>query len=355
MSLPGIVTFLTDSEKGVRIGHEWMADLAHLKGAPNHLLLRAPISANSHTNKVLMDPLIAGMQLCKDTDFKMIPVLHGGMDHSYTLPGKGPEDYPNAVLGFKGFATLNAYIDAYCASCVSTLNALGDLCPDTVYIWNEPNLFACDIQPGDHTPPSRDDVAGGKTSALAPEVFLSLLYHAAYRIREQVTDAHGKPRVKHIWPGTFSLLLKFKTDPKSDWVLGYYERGLQFLASQGIVAPYPWEGMGLNCEGLIDVGGGAYVASALRDFMARWGITGPLTIGEWSVPASRIVESDMRTTYHEIDTNFDYHFFFQMPTYKPGDPGSYGCTTWGISKDGFYVPTGHTAWYELLKKLYAGK
>lgn len=335
----GIVTLLNEPEHGARIGPDWLSMIAHLSPAPNHLLLRAGITSSS-TNHIDISTLQEVFELCKQHDFEIVPVLHNGIEQYYGSLNAADlsDNSPNAKLGLNGNPLLNNYINHYSITSMRVLQQLPSV--NKVFLGNEPNLLVNkNLKAGEYCPPN----IPGKESAVSPEVFGSTLYTTAMMIKKNV------PTIEHIWPSAFSLLVKFHTDPKGPWILGYWEKALQYLKSHGIVSPYPWEGIALNMEGLLDNDSAQYIATSLKDFMNKWGITGPLVVGEWGVPAANLDINGMNITYKALRDHFDYMFFFQSSVYD-----NYGVANRSINPQGFIIPTTTTAWYDVLPQFYTG-
>jgi len=339
MAVQGIVSILNDPISGAVIGPQWTQDLATLSPALNHLTIRASISVDNN-NHVNIKSVQTSLQAYKDAGFPVWLVLHGGLENHYqSLTGN---DYlaamPNAKLGLNGDMMMNDYINRFSLTAVGTLQALGDLCPDTVFIWNEANLDGPSLVTG---------AKPVKNQSLSPQVFGALLGTTAKRI------AASCPNVKTILPGSLSCLVKFNTDPSGPWVGGYLKTALTYINTYGMVAPYPFSGLSLNLEGIIDDKYATWCAQAVTNLVKSFNIGGQAVIGEWGLANSSIKGADMTPTFTALSKHFGTIFLYCHNTQVPNDLNSYGTTLSTINPQGVIVPNGHTAFYSIATTLFA--
>lgn len=335
MATQGIVTTLNAPDTaGAVPGPEWLSDLAGLSPAPHHLLLRCSVSVDKATNKVNIEALRRALTNYRDAGFEVRLSLHPGVEvHYQTLSGDAYlAAMPNATLGLDDGhghvdLLLNDYINRFSLTVVGTLLALGDLCPQVVWIWNEPNEDGPGLRPGQRPK---------KPQALAPEVFGAMLATTAKRVRDKC------PLVARVMPGALSCLIKFDTDPHGPWVGGYLHRALDYIARHGVVAPYQFTDLSLNLEGVVTDHYAAYCAHALSDVLRDRKMTGQTVVAEWSIANHDATDDEMAATFAALNAHFSEMFFFQHPTL---DETSYGATDIGISPQGEIVPRGHTPWY----------
>ena len=321
------------------IGPAWCADIAHLRGAPKHLAIRAPISADSG-NRVHVPTIRRALGQYRASDFVLYPVVHGGLEHFYSSlpPDRQAAASPNAPLGYSGDPLLNEYIHHYSLTTVSVWRQLGPNAPHTVWCYNEPNLGSSDLQPGDLSLMQ----VPGKQSALAPEVFGAMLHTFGSRMGGLVDT---------VWPACLSISVRDNTDPEGPWVAGYLRKAFDYLESVKAPRPWPFKGLGVNCEGLISEDAASSIATALRNVMSDYGLSGPLCVGEWGGPNDGLVPGRYDDTYRALSAHFDHMFFFSHNVWNPSQPGSYGTAMYSYN-DTEILPGEHLAWYPALQSLY---
>lgn len=341
MAQQGIVSILNDPISGAVIGPQWTQDLATLSPAPNHLTIRASISVDNN-NHVNIKSIQTGLQQYQTGGFPVWLVLHGGLENHYQSLKEDSAEYltamPNAKLGLNGDMMLNDYINRFSLTAVGTLQALGDLCPDTVFVWNEANLDGPTLAQG---------VKPQKHQSLSPEVFGAMLGTTAKRI------AASCPAVKTILPGSLSCLVKFNTDPTGPWVGGYLNTALKYMNQYGMIAPYPFSGLSLNLEGVIDDKYATWCAQAVTNLVKTFTIGGQAVIGEWGLANGAMKGVDMTPTFTALSKHFGTIFSYCHNTQVPNDATSYGTTLWTINPQGIIVPNGHTPYYDVLTTLLA--
>lgn len=339
----GIVTTLNDPESGAVPGPDWLRDLATLSPAPNHLILRCSVSVDS-TNRVDIPALRAALQAYKDGGFEVWLVLHMGLEvHYQSLKGKAYlAAMPNAVLGLDNGhggkdMLLNDYIQRFSLTCVGTLEALGDLCPASLFVANECNLDG---------PALRMGMRPHKPQSLAPEVFGALLATTAKRIRAKC------PQVTTIIPGSLTCLVKYNTSPSGPWIAGYLHKALDYVAKYGVVAPYDFSCLSLNLEGFLTQGYVAFCAHALSDVMRDRGIAGQTIIGEFGVNGDDATDENMAGPMAAAADHFSVAFLYCHDTLNPH---SYGTTVKGINPQGQLYPVSHTPWFARYQNFIAGR
>lgn len=348
----GVVTFGADVNTKARIGDEWCADLAHLSPAPNHVPVRFPISSTNADNTVDIEQLRKVFQIYKSKDFKAYPVLHGGLEQQYSLEmaSDTQANYsPNTALGLPFFGAekntnpfLNYYIKNFSDTAVHTFKTLGNDCPEASWIWNEPNL-AAQLKIGLNCPPG----ARFKLSSISPEVFASLLYIVGSSLKRDTN-------MKTVWPGSLSCLVKYNTDPAGTWIGGYFEKSFDYLKTNKAVNwQDSFDGISLNMEGYVTEDYAKRVVTAIKAIQKKYGLKGPIVIGEWGLRGDSLNIEAIKKTYKILCNYFEGPlFFFQHPTYLPYDTTGYGCSTWKMDANNIFIPTGHTDWFAVLQDLF---
>jgi hypothetical protein len=345
----GLVSFGVDTNNGVSIviDQRTIDAILELSPAPNELFIRLPVSADLTTGKIDMDAWKQVLQLYKQNNLEVGLILHNALECRYTLepdPIKKQALGPNAALGpDPSQRFLNDYINKFSLSAASFLQGLGDLCPATVWVGNEPNLDSSALKQGQNSPPT---TGGFKPSSMAPEVFGSLLYMTAVRIRAMA------PQVENIYTGSLSCLIKEDTDPKGPFIGDYISKALSYLESCGVKSPFPFNGITLNMEGNVTDKYAAYAASVMTDIKTKYGLTGPSIVGEWGVANGSLDPVEMGACYQALCKYFALICFFQLYTMKSHQFTSYGCLDWTI-QDGIFVPLEHAAWFDVLQGLLA--
>ena len=342
MAKAGLCTFLNRGP--VIPGQKWMARIAGLSpglSPRGHLDLRMPVTSNpmDHLDITSMRESAAFQRA---SGFRQAWTMHSGTCHPYSLEAKpDPAHYPNAPLGvFNNDPLNNYYIEHFSITGMRVLQQMGDLAPEEVIIWNEANELNI-IAPGDYCPPT--DAAKG--SALAPEVFGALLYQCIKRWR----DPSIKTRIFR--PGPFSLKLSMDTDPRSDWFLGYWQKAIDYVRSNG-GGDLLLDGICLNMEGIVSsLSGAMYVAQTMRDVMSYGNWTGHLVISEVGAPAGNLDPVALAASYERLDKTMDWLYWYQGPVREPGSLTGYGAFDY-TEEQGLFVPTTNTVLYPFLQKLY---
>lgn len=273
MTTLGIVSPVADQTALAAVGPEWVAAVKAISPKLTDVRVAIGCSAKGICNVSLLK---RGLQAFKDGGLHVSAVLEANL---------GPMNLnPNDFLGYQGSPFLNQFISEYSDSAVMLLGELEkvNLCPDTVWICNEGNVqAAANPRTGLPTIPALklgDKPDHEKPEAMAPEAWWSLQRWAAGLIQLKV------PAVKHIIPGGLSCDAAFKTSMYDNWVGNYIETGMQYLVTNGLRQPWPWEGLCLNVEGIIPYSYARYLAGGLSFHKGNWGINGPNIWGEWGVP-----------------------------------------------------------------------
>jgi hypothetical protein len=328
-AIQGIVSPLCDQNAQVAVGPAWVAAIKAL--SPHITFVRGSISADSHGNLDIA-LLKRGLQAFADAGLEVRAVLELNL-------GPLAKQNPNASLGWKGDVFKNPFIDAWVNRTIALLNDLGPLCPSKVWVCNEMNLQAARNPTNTGVIPEL--VMGGiadpsKPSALSGKVAWSMTYEAALWLKRECK------RVTTIYPAAMSILVAFNGSQHDGWVEGFINTGLQYLQAHGVHAPFPWDGLSANMEGLVTEDYARYTAEGLQGHMTDWGMTGPLVVGEWGVPSSSpgkpLNVPAMTAAIAGISRHFDSAAFFAAQVY-----GGYGI--WPVQHiGGEIVPGAATDW-----------
>lgn len=338
----GLVTLGAGGDE-VTAGPLWRKSAAGISPAPNHPGVRFNVSSDPN-NVVHVDALKRASADWRQGVFGPQQwVLHSGLFHPQGSESpRNPDHFPNASLGYNGNPLLNWYILYFAEFVVRTLNECGEDLPDEVVIWNEPNLLAGNVSAGD-THQYADPATG---SALSPDVWGAMVHHVSQAIRQST-------KVKVIRPGSYSLLLSMKTDPRSIWFQGHWEQAIDYVNSVMGGGGLTLDGISLNMEGLVDTLSGAqYVAAAMRDVMAYGQWSGKLTIGEFGVPAGNLNAALVADTCSHLAQTMDEIFWYAHHVRQPGVLTGYGAQNYRYGADGTFEPTDQTALYPFLQKLF---
>ncbi|GAC1433629.1 MAG: hypothetical protein NVSMB65_07530 [Chloroflexota bacterium] len=335
MATQGIVSFSFDPLSGNTVTDVWCQDLNNLNpSAQTPELLVRTVARSDANNQVP----IAGYQAAVDTwvsnGFSVAAVLPPEFDGA-AANGLCPND----VLGFQGNPLLNAYINDFS---FRAENFAANLAPhglNTYWVWNEPNINGR-ISSGSNCPPGSTAVP----TALAPANFAAMLYQGCTRIK-----AGGGPGTK-VYAGALSMLYPGKPLNNGHFDL-YMDAVYAYLTGHGVRAPFPWDALSLNMEGLWPASShyAAQVKQALQAVQRKYHDTSPIIVSEWGVKAryATQVSPNATDTYNDLRTSFATMYFFEHGT----DPDGYGATTWGAPNQQI-TPTGQTPWYSVLQSLY---
>jgi hypothetical protein len=336
----GICDILNDPESGAIPDQTWFQDLADLSPAPHHFgLVRLSLSVDSNDH-VNISSVRASLQAYKAAGYRVGLVLHGGLEvHYQSLEG---DEYlaamPNAKLGLNGDMLLNDYINKFSLTVVGTLTALGDDCPDTVWVWNEG---------GNDGPELVSGVKPSKPTSIAADNFGAMLSTTTKRIKASC------PLVTNILIGSLSCLEKFDTDPSGPFVAGYLHEALTYMGKYGTAAPYDFNSISLNIEGFVPEKYAAWCAQAVSKVIHNFSLTGQAIISECGIQLSTLGTQDWEPTFVSLTTHFGWVIFFAHNTIDPGKLTGYSTTTWGINGQGKIVPHSHTDWFDILAGILA--
>lgn len=334
----GICSVTADMTAKAAIGPAWAAAVRAL--SPRLTYVRTSFGADAAGN-VSVSLLRKGLAAWRDAGLEVIPVLEG----SLARPGLAQND----VLGWKGDPLKSPWIDSYTNNVIALLGALGDLCPRRVWLLNEGNVQAAADPQGDgHVIPQLlmgETPDPAKPEAMAPQVFWSAMQHAGYWLKKE------RVGVKTVYPGALSLDLAFLTGLEDNWIGGYLGTGIAYLAAHGVKAPFAFDGLSLNTEGLCSPAYGAYLREGLAALKSRMGISGPTIIGEWGVPnaagGAPLGVGTMQATGAQLAS-----LAAGMSWFSAHPVGGYGALRLAY-QDGEIVPAGPLAWAALLPGLLA--
>lgn len=329
-SVCGIVAPIADQQAKACAGEAWCEAVGGI--SPRIAFVRGSIGAD-HQGNVDVGLLKRGLQAYADVRLPVHAVLELNL-------GPLASHNPNDHLGYHGDMFKNPFIDAYTNVVIKLLNELGDLCPAVVWLGNEFNVQAAlnptgsgkvipQLALGDLADPS-------KPEALSPEAAWSLTYHASYWIAKEC------PQVLTIYPAALSYDLAFKTSQYDDWIGGFIDTGFAYLARHGAKAPWPFTGLSLNTEGIMDTAYAAYIRSGMAQHKQDHGIGGPTVIGEWGVPAAGLDVGAMTTTARLLSGICEEMSFFAA--HQSGGYGIFALTFAG----GLFVPGAPTEWLAAL-------
>lgn len=329
MSRRGIVSFLVDPDPAKRfvVSDEWCRWLLDLGKPGEPLSLRCPVYAapdNSFPTALYKQSL--------DTHR-----AHGFAHIVGEVAAEFDRVQLNSPLGLGGEPTLNAGIQAYTLRMAGVVRQLAPHGLADWWVWNEPNISS-QIKPTDIPGTGRI-----KPTALAPEVFASLLYQGAKRAK-----AYGATRV---YAGALTCLEQFHTNPAGDWVAGYLDKGLSYLAAHRR-RDLAVDVVGLNMEGWVDAPYAHRACDAVRAVFAKHGYAVEVAIGEWGWPnGTGVDETRAMATFLALDGAADETYHFQFPLRDPGDVRGYGAVRFDVTS-GRFVAVEPMAWFPVLQKLF---
>ena len=333
MALQGIVSPLLDHASGAIPGTAWFAALDSLRpGRP--LAIRGSISADA-SGVIAIEAYKRSLAAYQSRGHQVWLLLEASLCRIQEGAGaQNPALSPNAPLYAQGNATLNKWIDAYSLTCCDTLNKLGDDCPAIVILGNEFNVCAPTLQLGQPIPTD-------KPEALAPEAAAMLTWQTATRIRNLC------PQVTTIYPAAMSDLVKFNTSVSDAWIGGYLTKEIAYLASLGLAAPWPWQGVCLNQEGALTTAYQQYIFYGVSHLKSTLGITGPTCITEFGTPSEGLDSAVMTTAFNATNALAYANFFYLF-----GQDRGYGTHGMPTIVAGELMPGAETAWCPLLRTLY---
>lgn len=331
-AVKGIALELVDQGSGAPIGPTVMRDIATFSPAPNHLKLRASLNAGPD-GFINVSSYTSALQTVVNSGFDL-PwlVIQGGTEEGYQkLKGAARlAAMPNAKLGYKGDPFLNPYIDILANKVVSFMDALPrELVPKYWFLWNEGNEDSITLQEG-------QDPGPNKPMSVAGRVWGAMLVTLTKRIKAKYPDTV-------LIPGSLSCLAKFFTDPAGDWVAGYLGLALDYINTHGVAAPYGFESLSLNLEGILSETYIEGCAKQLTAVMRKYGITGQTVIGEAGEHNEDLVGLDWSPTWQGLVKHMGVVFLYCWGTL---DPTKYGCRVVGINAAGNIYPRDKTDFYD---------
>lgn len=332
--VPGIVLQLVDEQSGAVIDDQILKDIASFSPAPRHLKIRASLSVGPD-NTVNVGAYMKAFQALKDGGFDPPwMVIHGGLETAYQkLKGFAYQvAMPNAKLGYLSNPLLNQYISALADKVVKAMTDFGDLCPKYWFLWNEANEDSNTLQEGQ---------VPQKSMALSAKNYGALLATLSAQIKDTF------PNVV-LMPGSLSCLAKFNTDPAGPWVGQYFGSALQYMNDNGVKAPYNFENITLNLEGILTDEYVEGCAKQLSVVMRTYGLTGQTIIGEWGEENQDLAGVDMTETFQSLMKHFSFVFLY---CYNTVNAQLYGVRTVGISPNGILYPRDKTVFYDQFANL----
>ena len=335
MAEQGIVSFSYDPVSGNTVTDAWCQDLNNINPSPTtpELVVRTVVrgDANNHVP-------IAGYQAAMDTwtrnGFTVAAVLPPEFD------GAAATGFcPNDTLGRKGNPLLNDYINDFSFRAENFAAHLTAHGLSTYWVWNEPNTNGR-IASGTNCPPG----SSAQPKSLAPANFAALLYQGCTRIKA------GGGAGTIVYAGALSML--YPGNPVSNPHFDLYmEAVYAYLASHGVHAPFPWDALSINMEGLWPASSGyaGRVLRALEAVQNKYNDTTPVIVSEWGAKSQYATQQSPSAaeTYADLRSTFEAMYFFEHGT----DPEGYGASTWGAPAQQI-TPTGQTPWYPVLQNLY---
>lgn len=336
MADQGIVSFSFDPNSGNYISDSWCADLQALvpAGQSSSLRVRTPVISAGADNSLPVAGYRAALDIYRNHGISVGAVLPPEFDRADHIGA-----CPNDPLGADGDPLLNTYIDHYARRAAEVASPLAPHGLTTYWVWNEPNMNGRLAQ-GENCPPGAQGV---HPTSLSPANFAALLYQSCTRLR-----ASGATQ---IYAGALSML--YPSSPQNSSVFDLYMDAVyRYLNQQGIRAPYPWDALSLDMEGLWPRSSGyaGQVFQALRSVQRSYGDESPIIVSEWGTKwrYADQQQPNAQETYDDLRSTFAAMYFFEHGTNAEG----YGATEWGVS-GGQFVPTAmKTAWYARLQALF---
>ncbi len=337
MARQGITSFSYDPNSRHTISDAWCEDLKKVApaGGPP-ILIRTPIVAVGADNALEIDGYQGATERWTAHGFSAGAVLPPEFDRADKVG-----ECPNATLGHQGSPLLNPYIAHFAGRAEDLAFRLAPHGLTTYWVWNEPNINGR-IAQGTNCPPG----STARPGSLSPANFAALLYQGCQHIKAGAARANTKVTV---YAGALSVLHPSPTQGNPMFDL-YLDAVYSYLHDNGVRAPFPWDGVSLNMEGLWSEDYAGSVARAIRNVRGKYGDESPIVVSEWGHKAQYANQAGPNTaqaTYDNLRTTFDALYFFE----HGWDGEGYGATKWGVANNQF-VPTGQTEWYPLLQSLW---